>query len=244
MKRLPKAELYKTIFQTRYKPKLKFYELLYPAAQKFDKYPHWLTDRLKVVLKDYEKHCSLAIQHRSFAYDQDSKDFSLATSNIEQAINILPESLQLDNFERLGFRQKYLAKTEILFADLVKILNIKLLGQEKRLEEILPGEVNDLMYRIDLKKEPYLYHLTLGPVKKPEIPANMEFNQEYHLHPETRNQDYLEIINKYPEVAIFFDIDFYQESEKIPIDKISDFFETAVNEINDVIDNFIQYLFD
>jgi hypothetical protein len=67
MTRVPKPALYKTIFQARYKAELKFYELLMPAAQRLREYSHWETDRLRVTLRDFDKHCSVAIAHDSFS---------------------------------------------------------------------------------------------------------------------------------------------------------------------------------
>ena len=75
---MPNLTLYKTIFQARYKPTLRFYDLLNSAAQQLEnEYPYWLTTRLKVVFKDYEKHCSLNIGHNALAYEQDSADVKM-----------------------------------------------------------------------------------------------------------------------------------------------------------------------
>ena len=84
MKNIPK--LYKTIFQARYKPSLKFYDLLFPTAQKFKDYPHWKTDRLNLTLRNFEKHFSLGIHHNNFAYEQDSDSDSDEKHNNNRAI--------------------------------------------------------------------------------------------------------------------------------------------------------------
>jgi len=211
---LEKTISYKTIFQIRYKPKLEFYDLLMSAAQKLNEYPHWETNRLRVVLKDYEKHCSLSIGHNAFTYQQDSNDRKMEEKYIQQTLEYLPTALKIQFFNRLGYRKKYLISIKMSFESLVEVLYVKLFSQEDKLRRIMPSQVEDLMYRIDFKEDLYRYHVTVGPVKKFEIPKHIAYNIEHHLSPETREKEYQEIIAKYPDVAVFADIDFYQTDSR------------------------------
>lgn len=113
MVRVPKPALYKTIFQARYKAELKFYELLMPAAQRLRDYPHWETDRLRVTLQDFDKHCSVAIAHDSFSYEQDSQDNVMEEKYVQQVLDELPAALQVDFFMRLGYRRQYLIAVDM-----------------------------------------------------------------------------------------------------------------------------------
>ena len=240
-KEVIKPKLYKTIFQARFGPHLKFYELLYPAARKLSNYPHWRTDRLSVNLFDYEKRCSLVIEHSSFGYNQDGDLGDIEIDNIQKALTELPKNLEITSFVRLGFRRYYLLAVRMSFEELVKILDLKLFSQDKDLINILPPSIDDIMYVVDSSDGHLRYHIRIGPVKKEEIPKHIDFDEEIHLDPKTRQRDYSEIINKYPNVAIFIDVDVFWSEEKIPTTKASSFVTEARGKIDTMIQKFQGY---
>jgi len=234
---------YKTIFQINYKPELKFYDLLIPSAQRLDEYPHWRTDVRTVILRDYDKHCSIIIGHKSFAYEQDSEDTDMEIKYIQRALEELPSSLQIEIFNRFGYRRKYLINVKMSFESLVSILHVKLFSQDAKLRNILPPHVEDLMYRLDFSDKPYRYHVTVGPVHKAEMPRYINYNLENHLDPQVREEEYKKIIENYPKVAVFIDIDFYQEGDKLKKDESTSFLKTARAKINEFANDLTEYLF-
>jgi len=161
---MQKPNLHKTIFQITYKPELKFYGLLMEAAQKMNEYPHWSTDKLSIILRNYEKHCSLSIRHNTFTYEQDSSDEDMEAKFIQNALENLPSALQIKIFNRFGYRRKYIIAVNMPFESLVSVLHIKLFSQDDKLRSIMPSKIEDLMYRIDFMEDPYKYHITAGPV--------------------------------------------------------------------------------
>jgi hypothetical protein len=243
MVRVPKPALHKTIFQARYKAELKFYELLMPAAQRLHEYPHWETDRLIVTLRDFDKHCSVAIAHDSFSYEQDSQDTAMEEKYVQQVLDELPAALQVDFFTRLGYRRQYLIAVDMPFDGLVRVMNLKLFSQDERLRRIMPVQVEDLLYRIDSRDEPYRYHLTIGPVRKPEIPRYVTYNRQHHLNPLTSEKEYLAIIEKYPDVAVFMDLDLYQESERLQAWEAAPFVAAARQKLQGLAEDVSEYLF-
>lgn len=243
MVRVPKPALHKTIFQARYKAELKFYELLMPAAQRLHEYPHWETDRLIVTLRDFDKHCSMAIAHDSFSYEQDSQDTAMEEKYVQQVLDELPAALQVDFFTRLGYRRQYLIAVDMPFDGLVRVMNLKLFSQDERLRRIMPVQVEDLLYRIDSRDEPYRYHLTIGPVRKPEIPRYVAYNRQHHLNPLTSEKEYLAILDKYPEVAVFLDLDLYQESERLQAGEAAPFIADARHKLQSLAEDVSAYLF-
>jgi len=234
-------QLFKTIFQARYAPRLRFFELLVPAAQRFSEYPHWRTNQIDVTLRDLEKRCSLALQSKLFAYDQDSGDAELAHGNISKAIEVLPAALEIESFTRLGLRRHYLCPVDLDFASLVTVLNVKLLAQDDRLREILPERSEDMLFRIDAAHEGDRYHITVAPVRKVEIPRALSFNEEQHLAPETAAAELAAIRAAYPEVAIYFDIDFYREGQ-MATDEAAQFLEAGEKAIEKLVTDMKNYL--
>lgn len=242
-KYIPNASIKKSIFAADYKAKIRYYDLMVSAADSFSNYPHWRTNGLSFTLCDYEKHCSVIISHRKFAYEQDNDDISLEKENIVEVIGNLTEKLELNSFTRLGFRRKYLLPIDMSFDEIVTILNIKLFSQRPELVKILPHKIDDLLYRLDVSTDDFKIHITIGPLMKRELPQHLEFNMESHLSPDTRDEVYKEIVSTHPDVSLFFDIDVYTESENIPAEQSFIFVEKAREWINAYVENITGYLF-
>ena len=200
--------LNKVIMQVRYKPELTFYNLLYGAAKKID-FPHWVTDRLNVTMRDYDEYCSVTISHNNFAYEQDSGDENLEVRNINHIIGILPSELDVVESTRIGYRRRYLIPVNMSFEELNSLMNLKVYSDPLRNLAGFP-EVKDMMYRVDLVDGEFNANLTVGPVGQAEIPQRIGFNENHHIDPNSENP-LPEIYSAYPEVAIFVDIDVYQE---------------------------------
>lgn len=244
---VPVARLYKTIFEVRYKAKLKFYNLLMPTVEKFDTYPHWETNLLAITLRNYDDHCSLHVKHNRFGYEQDSGDEELDKNKIEEAISRLPPAFGINNFSRVGYRRLYLIPLEMKFNSLVTIIYTKLYSQDSKLQQILPKEIKDLMYRIDSLDTFGKYHFTMGAVKKAEIPKYINYNKESHLDPKTREQDYVKIYEHYPEISLFIDVDTYRDvesaDEAISLAEVNDFIEKSRRRIPEIVVQMSEYLF-
>lgn len=238
----PSIRLRKTIFEVRYKAKLDFYDLFFSAAQKMGEYPHWLTDKLSITLKDYEKRCSLTIRHRNIGYDQDSDEIEIEEKNIKKAMNLLPEGLNISSFARLGFRRKYLITMPMHFNELKDILDVKLLSQDRKFREILPTRVDDFSCILDLSDDNSKFHINIGPIEKSQIPRWIDFDKENHLDPETKQKDYLKILEGYPDAAVFIDIDIYREEKEIMVKKAFPFYIEARKRIENMVISFNEYL--
>lgn len=240
--KLPNYSFYKTIFQARYKPHLKFYELLMTAALKFDEYPHWKTDRLKVTLRDYDIRCSLTISHNSYSFDQDLNENDYQMKYIEKTLTILPEAIEISAYKRLGFRRKYLIPIEMIYSELVTLNFIKTF-QYEQLKNLLPVKIDDFSFQLDCTDDKLKFHINFGPITKNQIPKFIEFNEENHLSPLTRGKDYRDIIEKYPRVAVFIDIDVYRDEENISTLEGVTFLNEADSRMQKLVQNFRDFLF-
>lgn len=238
-----KARLWKTIFQVRYKPTLGFYERLFPAAKKFDEYPDWHTDGLRVVLHDFVKHCSLGIGHKSSTYEQDTDTVDDQKTYIENMLTLLPEGLDIPSFTRLGFRRQYLVESSLEYDELVAILNVKLLSHEEPLRRFLPSEPKDLTYSVNFIDGDLHIHVTIGPMKKEDIPRWIRLNKQVHFDPKKAGEDYLQVISAYPGVGIFYDIDIWREDENVPTSDAHVFAKDAPIRIEKMIEKFQDYCF-
>lgn len=238
--RIYEKNLYKVIMQVRYKPELTFYNLLYGAAKKIN-FPHWVTDRLNVTLRDYDEYCSVTISHNNFAYEQDSGDENLEARNINHIVGILPSELDLVESTRIGYRRRYLIPVSMSFTELNSLMNLKVYSDPLRNLAGFP-KVKDMMYLVDLVDGEFDAHLAVGPVGQTEIPQRIGFNEGQHIDPNSENP-LPKIYSAYPKVAIFVDIDIYQEGES-PISKCKDTVLKLKDRAESWIDLLADYLFE
>jgi len=227
----------------RYNAKLNFFDLFMPAAMQFDEYKNWETDRISIKLRDFEKHCSLLIRHRDFAYAQDSSDVEMEKERLGRTLKILPQALEIEHFIRFGYRRRYLSNLDITFESLIPILYVKLYSQNKTLRTVLSEKIDDLYYRLDFTEDLYQYHVTIGPVRREEIPKHIGYNIENHLEPKIRDKEYQKIIEGYPDVAVFTDIDFFRVGKKLKIEEAGTFVELARQKVHELANNLDNYIF-
>lgn len=234
---------YKTIFRVDYKPNLKFYNLLIDAAQEFNEYPHWRTTGLNVILRDFDKKCSLNIKHNFISYQQDLDYNPNYVDYIKKSIRRLPQLLEIPSYNRLGFRRKYLIASKLDFSELVTTHQVKLLSHDERLIKLLPKKLEDTSYRIDCSEDNLLFHILVGPVRKSEIPKHLELDIENHFNPESRDREYSDIMGALPNAATYFDLDIYRAEDNIPLEDGITFFEEASDRIQKLVLDFEDYLF-
>jgi len=239
----PTLRLYKTIFLAQFRPQLSYFDQFRTAAGKLSGYPQWRTDSNSITVRDYQARCSIAIVPNSIGFSQDSDDITTASSRLKEALQVLPNELTIQNFFRLGFRRQYLVSFSASFEELVSILRVKLLSQKEGLTRLLPPNTIDLLYRVDLKDPENMYHLTVGPVRRQEIPNWIQFEAENHLAPDVRQEQYLSIVASYPDVATLIDIDVFRAgSDILTTDSIS-FIETAERKTAELARSLNEYLF-
>lgn len=241
----PTVRVQKTIVQVQYHPKLTFYDLLMAAAQSFvDDYPDWETTGLAVSLRNYDRHCSINIRHSGLSYEQDLGARDLEARNVGRMMQELPEALQLDEFTRVGFRQKYLIPTDMLFEDLVTVLDVKFRPQDSRLRGLLPERVTDVGFLIDAEDDSGKYHISIGPVHKKEMPKRLAYNEGQHLRPETRHEEHEQIVKDYPDVAVYADVDFYRAEEELSLETVRAFVDDARVRLETMTQALCQYIFE
>jgi len=242
MKKRPNPRLYKVIFETRYKPDLSFYENYISAARQLTGYPDWETDRLRVILKNFKNHCSVAITFKSFSYTQDSENRSLEKNNMQNLLKSLPSALNISSFLRYGYRNKYIIPVNMPFHSLVSIFELKFHSQNDKMNNFLIGKVKDVGYSFDFEEKPFSYHLRIGPMKQNQMKSFLEFNKKYHLSAETEVADYEKILKSYPQIGIYADIDVYQESENLEASTALTFVNKAREKSKIIINNINDYI--
>lgn len=239
-----KIERHKVICQLRYEPSLSFYSDLYTKAAKIDKFPHWETDRLKILFKDFENRCSLSIAFDSIAYEQDCDNPTVENENISLAINDYCPLLGKESFTRFGYRQKFLIPLSMYPNELSKLVSLKLYSQADEMKEIIAGNVFDATYVLDWDDGNYKFHILATPMIKGNIPRYMNVNLDKNFDKNTAQVDYAKIINGYPDVSFFIDLDCFKDGKAIEIDKIRDVYTECKEISNNKVNQLVKYLFE
>jgi hypothetical protein len=222
--------LYKTIFQIRFKPKLKFQPVIFSELEAIEAdYGDWQTDGSTTVLNNFERRCSLLLRLDLIHFEQDSESSETEAKGIGHALAVARDHFGLKVLERTALKRSYLLPIEELnFQSLVAILNVKLLSQETALRRAVPGTAKDLMYRVDMREGNRQYNLLAGAVKKEEVPKFMPFNANFSLKPEGRAQEHAKILDAYPPLSLLFDIDYFQQDPKPNMDEAEPFVAAAM----------------
>lgn len=232
----------KSIFQINYEPKLWFYDRLYKNEKLTSKFPHWQTDRLNVTLKDFDKKHSILISHNTTAFESDMYNKTTEEEIISLLISEINSFVNDGTFSRFGFRRFYLIKQEVLFSELVEIINLKYFTEN--LKKIFKNKVKDSTITIISSINGNDFRLTMGPMKKEEIPNFIKYNVNNHIDPEPqeRVQKLSKIFSDYPDVALFLDIDYYLKGKDLKKDALENFWELSKKDIPQIIDNIISVL--
>ena len=101
MKHLPQ----KSIFQIRYDPKLCFYDRFYKNEKLTNIFPHWITDRLKVTLMDFDKKHSLTIAHNNTFFESDMYHKQNEEKSLSLIISEITNFVDDGTFSRFGLRR-------------------------------------------------------------------------------------------------------------------------------------------
>jgi hypothetical protein len=242
MAQVSAPKLFKTIFAAQFRPYLNFYSLFRTAAAKVTHYRDWETSFGIVILRDFENRCSVNVQNRTIGFSQDSGDITNEQTRLAEVTDVLIPELQLTTFLRLGYRRQYLVPLEITFDSLVSILRLKLFSAADQLQQVLPGQVDDLLYRVDCSQGEDKFHIHVGPLRRQEVPKYITFDAESHLAPEVRDDQLRQIMAAYPDVSMLLDIDFYQAAPNIHAQAAAEFIAKARRRVDELSRQFHEYL--
>ena len=239
-----KSSPLKSIFQINYNPKLSFYDQLYKNEILISKFPHWQTDRLTVTLKDFDKKHSMLIAYNRTAFESDLYDKKTEDEIISLLISELTNFVDDGTFTRFGLRRFYLIKQELSFSELVEIINLKYFSTG--FKNIFKNKIKDSSITIISQINGNEFNLHLGPMQKEEIPIHMKLNIDNHVDPEPqkRIQTVNEIFNKYPDVALYLNIDYYLTGDSLNKDNLKNFWKLSNSDIPQLIDNITSELFE
>ncbi len=235
----------KTVFRIDYKPSLDFYDRLYGIAQSFSSgYPDWVTDRLKVTLRDLAARRSLLISHKASVYRQDAFDSSSKESeSISRLLAELPAALGKDSFLRVGLRRKYLLPAEMEYSELVELFGKKMLSSNSEFHAGLFPRFSDLSLVFNFQP-PGFTAITVAPVFRrqlSEVPQILELQLEDHFKAGDDKLRTGQIFEEYPLHSVFLDVDYAETN--VAAAQLTPTYEAACDAHDTFVENARNYLF-
>ena len=235
----------KTVFRVDYRPSLDFYDRLYSVANTFvDDYPDWITDRLKVTLRDYRSRRSLLISQKAFVYSQDVRDSaSKEKLGIERALVELPEALGKGNFARVGLRRKYLLPVEMEYQELVALFGKKMLTSNPDFQTGLFPDCRDLSLVFNFQP-PGFSSVTIAPVYRQQLSdVSQILDLQIDDHFERDNEKFKtgQFFEDYPLHSVFLDVDYAENDVDAP--NLPRTYKAAAEAHSTFVENVQPYLF-
>ena len=221
--------LYKCICEIRYKPKFIYYNKRLEICEKFqNKLPNWKINMGGIELND----SSGKEEDRRNIFNFTNRGASLDTQSVDVYENfkslaelIFPkiiDGLGLVELDRIGIRGFYLFRCDSDFSDLKDSLFSKLYNVEIKNDKIF-GEITDIAYIVNTRKNNCDLHIEIGPLKKEEIKNRFGFVGKIA-----------------PEVSILLDLDYHKKNVKsnIILNMLKEYNEI----INDIQTNLLNHL--
>jgi uncharacterized protein (TIGR04255 family) len=214
--------LFKCICEIRFKPEFVYLSKRLSICDEFkDKFPNWNIDFSKVELHDLK---GTNDEDRRNIFIFTNRGASLETNNVGVYENfkalatfIFPkivDGLELTKLDRIGIRAFSIFKSDLSLTNLNNLLFKKLYSNEIKNRKIF-GEITDIAYVINTRKNNFDLHIEIGPVTKAEIEHRFTFK-----------------IKDTPEVGILIDLDCFKTNEECKqIVKILREYNEIMNEI-------------
>lgn len=232
-----KPEIKRGIFRVDYKPVLDFYNNLYNQDDLNDLYPDWTTDRLSLILKNYDKRHSLHLTFKSATYDTDKFSEKEEESNVELISKNIEKLSSAKNILRLGRRIWCIIPiSNMTYEELVKIFELKFMNKETL--NSIGIEVDDLHTVIEGTHGDDKYRIITGPLTKEQARRHVPMNVDYHFDQgkSSEQSELNKLYDKYPDSSLLIDIDYY----KILEDGNENSIELFYNDSKEFIDTLIQ----
>lgn len=256
-------QLRRLMSELRFHPSLKYYDEINEIGDRLNQtYPHWQRNWTRIQFTDQATRSSLFIEHNRIGSQMDTPDsFSDFKKRILDGVKGYNERVPIEGIRRCGIRGIWLCPVEFDFDELLAIIQDKFYAAKEKLNEVIGTEFTDVAYIFVFEKAGYNVHLQMGPVKKDEIPRRIppgslaeeesvsQKNIDSHvglgqeepsqaIEPSELSESVTKL--KYPDVAVFYDVDCY--TEELRVNDIEIFLDKGYNTAKSVANGITKYL--
>lgn len=232
---------YRTIVRLDYKPTLDFYGKLHSLATSIEDYPDWATNGLSVTLRDYRSNCSVFMGFRHLSYNRDLGGPEDEEARIRNVLERAISTLQKEDYNRLGFRRRYVYEVSMKFDELVALVTDKLLAQNDQIREAICPLPTDVAYVVNFAAdESATAHLRVCPARRSELEGLLEPNREDNFPVEKKSLPGDELYAECADISLYIDIDYYRE--RLKHEDVLAAFEAGIRFHDKLTRNLVAYL--
>jgi hypothetical protein len=199
---------------------------------------------MAITLQDFDTRTSFSLAHNFLAYVRDMhprENLEHDAKRIAEIAEKVPPHLDIDSFQRLGFRCWFLLPVEMNFAQLVFVVADKFLVQNKEIKETICRSPTDTAYAVHFVEGDLKVVLRTGPMKREEIDNQFQPDRNSNFAVKERALPSEELFSNVPETSFLIDIDASQANVKR--DGLAKFLTEAQALQVNLSKNIVQYVF-
>jgi hypothetical protein len=209
---------YKIVFKVDFKPKLDFYDWMFPIASALPDYPDWITNGLSVTLENFDDWCSLSLNHNNFMYIREiekERRQGADDKRIHAILDTVVPRIDTKEFQRIGLRCWFLYPVEMTFDQLVTLVSQKFLADNSQIREGICPTPIDSAYAVHFMDNDLRVQLRVGPIKRDEMELQFVPNRITNVPVKKRGLPTEELFAELPAVSLLMDIDISRTDVKV-----------------------------
>lgn len=203
-----------------YKADLRFFDHMYRVAKEVGKkFQHWWTNRISVIVHDYEQRELISFSSKRIGFE------ALNPDDINKSFNslaaIVKDSLSEFNcreITRMGLKLNIYADTGLSFDEIRQQLHPMCIPKNEQLEKLTSPDILDLQLRFDYKWHGKTAMLRVSPMNREQGLLDIQnVGDVARLFPPIQeSDDYPKFISSIPESFLGFDLDIFTKGDHGP----------------------------
>jgi len=216
---------------------LRFFDRMYQAAYEIKpKFAHWWTDRIQIVLHDYDSHELIAFSSKHIGFEVANPDDIISTTNkLSGTLNTVAQRLHCNTVNRIGLKLVVFADIGLSFKELIEQIQHHFNLVPDNLKKLTSPDIVDMAISYDYVWQDSTAMLRCGPMNKDQGRQTISslgcISRLYS--PPKEDNEIQKVYDSIPESFLFLDIDIFREGD-YRIDAWSTFATLALSHAIDV----------
>lgn len=203
-----------------YKPDLHFFDHMYKVAKDIGKnFQHWWTNRISVVIHDYERRELVSFSSKRVAFEAlNPNDINKSFNNLAEIVKSSLSELNCREITRMGLKLNIYTDTGLSFDEIRQQLHPICIPKNEQLEKLTSSEILDLQLRFDYKWRGKTAMLRVSPMNKGQGLLDIQNVGDIArlFPPIEKGDDYPKFLASIPESFLGFDLDVFTQGDYRP----------------------------
>jgi len=203
-----------------YKADLRFFDNMYKVAKEIGQnFEHWWTDRISVIVHDYERHELIRFSSKQVAFEAlNPTDISESFNNLTGTLRRSLSNLNCREVTKMGLKLNIYSNTGLSFDELKQQLRPICVPQNEQLENLTSSEILDFQLKFNYKWNNNTATLRVAPMNKEQGLLDIQNVGEImrFFPPPHKSDDFSNFCASIPESFLGFDLDVFTQGEHNP----------------------------